>query len=211
MRSPNLNRKLIIAHPRSGSSYVTNLIHRHYDSIYGQWGSWPSETFRIHGVDVWLELLSKPAYAFKYFSFWRHQFDFDQLREVIVEHNITVYALYRINMQDTIISQLVADRLGYLDGPLEQFPEKWELTNQVEAIGSYYNWFDRMCNALDDLIHRTVTYESLSGDGIQDLRLFDIETDEVEVYHQKVVSESLKQTIIVQTGLTFDKKYERRA
>jgi hypothetical protein len=211
LRSPNSNRKLILAHPRSGSSYVTNLIHRYYDSVYGEWGNWQSETFRIHGVATWLRLLAEPVYAFKYFSFWRHQFDFDQLRAVILEHDITVYALYRSNMVDTIVSQIVADRIGYLDAPPEQFPTQWELTNQVEVIGSYYNWFDKMCDALDDLIHRTVTYESLSGDGIRDLRLFDIETDHVEQYHQKVVSDSLKQTIIAQTGLNFTKKYERSA
>jgi hypothetical protein len=144
-----------------------------------------------------------------YFSFWRHQFDFAQLREAIERHDISVYALYRQSIQDTVISQIVADRIGYLDGPPPQFPTQWELTNQIQVVNSYYNWFDKMCTELDDLIIRTVTYESLTGNGVQDLLPFDIATDQVMIHHQKVVNESVRQDIIAQTGLNITATYER--
>ena len=163
-------------------------------------------------------LLVEKVFAFKYFNTANNVVSMEEMTGLIRENGFRVVCLYRQNILDYIISNIVTSKVGFLDfydGDM-LFSNSYDVTTGFDFTYHVecYQYFDAMITELHrlDLIEQTITYESLTFDANVDLKLFfDYNLSKTYIGSDKIVTPELREHVLDQNPFIRDRLAEALA
>lgn len=200
-----MKRILLLCHPRSGSSYLIQLINNYYNQLDPTRQKSESEYFMDPSADpvTWESLLAHPNSVYKYFPWYDEIINIERIASIIEQHNIHTIALYRENILDYVVSRIVVDIVGKCD-TVDELPTIIELPESLNNSGLYsslrrYAEFQEMFRRFNSLgtIKQIIRYEDMSNNHLMDLKLiFPAPITTTTAYLEKIVDKDLHSRII---------------
>jgi hypothetical protein len=211
-----MKKIFLLTNSRSGSHYICNLFYDNLDIPdvlpellhVEHWLNSPIKNrlqrtlnrYNLEGMDIkssMIHILEKTKnYIVKYSTAYE-TLSPSIIKEIAELNNAKFCFLYRENVLEVFLSNIIVDNFGYLDSPvrLSQIKNLKNFNNAAARTLWNYNVLNNTYDIFQPCIDHIVRYEDFKNDK-NDLRLIGVDVDSTVFNTQKVVHQKIKDYIL---------------